>query len=384
MARANSSSGRTRRTFGVGRRRGGGFHAGEPFAARAAQQPQQEGFDLIVGVMGEGDDARAMGMGRAGEELMAQLPRRHLQGNLVGGGLATNVSPVNDARQFEPAGRLAHQRLIGIARPATELVVEMRDDELPPARAGEAMQQVEQDHEVKPARDGDDHTLAGCQQLSADDGGADSLSQIGHGSSVPADGPALVLLFEPGHQGLEILHHRSGGKVLPGGLTQHLAPVLGGAFGHDVAEEIAGLLVAGVAAMLDGLMENLTGNVLVELELQLVKGYSLSTLFSCCKQAIQIHRKVRNCRAGHASARPVDASLGILPALRLAMDFDLLLRSQHQPTFLHAGAGVGAEFGAVIVVAAHANLNHQFGGVRVIGGVVVDGTPDDGKVGLRL
>ena len=80
----------------------------------------------------------------------------------------------------------------------------------------------------------------------------------------------------------------------------------------------------------------------------------------------------------------MDRALGKLLALRLAVDFDLFLRSQHQPTFLHAGDGVGAEFGAVVVVAAHTNLDHQFGGMGVFGRVVIDGTADDRKVRLRL
>ena len=47
-------------------------------------------------------------------------------------------------------------------------------------------------------------------------------------------------------------------------------------------------------------------------------------------------------------------------ALRLAVDFDLFLRSPHQPTFVHAGTGVGAEFGAVVIVAAHASWGSHF------------------------
>ena len=48
------------------------------------------------------------------------------------------------------------------------------------------------------------------------------------------------------------------------------------------------------------------------------------------------------------------------------MNLDLLLRREHQPDFLHAGARVGAEFRTVVVVAADADFDHQFGGVRVV------------------
>ena len=37
----------------------------------------------------------------------------------------------------------------------------------------------------------------------------------------------------------------------------------------------------------------------------------------------------------------MDGVLDKLFALRLAVDFDLLLRGQHQPALLHAGGGVG-------------------------------------------
>ena len=61
------------------------------------------------------------------------------------------------------------------------------------------------------------------------------------------------------------------------------------------------------------------------------------------KETVHFHRKAGNRRTVQRAAGPVKRALGKLLALRLAMDFDLFLRSQHQPTFLHAGDGVGAE-----------------------------------------
>lgn len=75
--------------------------------------------------------------------------------------------------------------------------------------------------------------------------------------------------------------------------------------------------------------------------------------------------------------------LGELFARGLAVDFELFFWSQHQPAFLHAGGGVGAEFGAVVVVAGHADFEHQFGGAGMFGGVIIDGSADDGEVGFR-
>ena len=73
-----------------------------------------------------------------------------------------------------------------------------------------------------------------------------------------------------------------------------------------------------------------------------------------------------------------------LPLLRSAVDFNLFLRPEYQPAFLHAGVGVGAELGTVVVVAAHTNLDHEFGGAGMCGRIVVDGAADDREVRLRL
>src|SRR5512133_3841626 len=43
--------------------------------------------------------------------------------------------------------------------------------------------------------------------------------------SIPSDLTALILLLQPGHQGLEVLHHGAGGEVLARGFLQHLPPV---------------------------------------------------------------------------------------------------------------------------------------------------------------
>ena len=80
----------------------------------------------------------------------------------------------------------------------------------------------------------------------------------------------------------------------------------------------------------------------------------------------------------------MNGALDELLARRLPMHLDLLLRSQHQPAFLDARAGVGAQFGAIVFVAAHADLEHQFGGTRVCVCVIVLTSANDGKIRLRL
>ena len=71
-------------------------------------------------------------------------------------------------------------------------------------------------------------------------------------------------------------------------------------------------------------------------------------------------------------------------ALRLAVDFDLFLRCQHQPAFLHAGDSVGAEFGAVVVAAAHTDFNDEFGGGGVGLADIFSPSPHYGQIWFRF
>ena len=107
-------------------------------------------------------------------------------------------------------------------------------------------------------------------------------------------------------------------------------------------------------------------------------------LWSSRKEAVQLDREALHRRAGQRSARPVDGVLVKLFALRLVVNFDLFPRCQHQPAFLHAGAGVGAKFGAVILVAAHTDFNDEFGGSGVFGEKVILVAADHREVRLRL
>jgi hypothetical protein len=80
----------------------------------------------------------------------------------------------------------------------------------------------------------------------------------------------------------------------------------------------------------------------------------------------------------------VNFQAGNVLALRLPMDLHLFFWCQDQPTFLHAGRGVGAELGAVVLVGGHENLDHQFSSVGVLGRKVVLVAADHAQVRLRL
>jgi len=62
----------------------------------------------------------------------------------------------------------------------------------------------------------------------------------------------------------------------------------------------------------------------------------------------------------------MEGVFGELAILGLPRNLDLLLRAEDEPAFLHAGAGVGAQFRAIIIMAGHGYLDDQFGGVGML------------------
>jgi hypothetical protein len=76
------------------------------------------------------------------------------------------------------------------------------------------------------------------------------------------------LLFEPGHQRLEIVHHGAGRKIFAGRFLQDLAPVFGPAFFQDVVKPFSDFFIPGVVTRLRWLMQNLARDVTVQLEFQ--------------------------------------------------------------------------------------------------------------------
>src|SRR5207249_12328076 len=78
------------------------------------------------------------------------------------------------------------------------------------------------------------------------------------------------------------------------------------------------------------------------------------------EEVVQLNHKLRHGGSGQTPAWTMHGLLTKPLARRLAVNFDLPLRGQDEPDLLDVGAGVGAEFGAVVLVAAHADLDDQF------------------------
>lgn len=80
----------------------------------------------------------------------------------------------------------------------------------------------------------------------------------------------------------------------------------------------------------------------------------------------------------------MDGALGELFARRLPVNFDRLLRSQHQPTFFYSGSGVCAELGAIVLVAAQADFDDEFSRVGMGMREISQFAAHSGKVGFWL
>src|ERR1035438_9632538 len=98
----------------------------------------------------------------------------------------------------------------------------------------------------------------------------------------------------------------------------------------------------------------------------------------------QVHGNTRHGGAGEPRTGAVQRAFRESPLTRLAMELHLLLRPEHQPAFLYSSAGIRAKLGAVIVRAAHADFDYQFGGARMREAEISTLPAHDGKVRLRL
>jgi hypothetical protein len=115
----------------VARRRIPPLHPGEPLAAAAAQQPEEEQFNLIIQVMRQRDDGESSPLGGTGQEIMTQRSRGHFQGKPLRDSQFPHVRPFYYRRQLELLRRPADQPFIRGAALATKLMVQMCHRESP-------------------------------------------------------------------------------------------------------------------------------------------------------------------------------------------------------------------------------------------------------------
>jgi DNA-binding beta-propeller fold protein YncE len=137
----------------VNRRGRKGLHSGETIRARTAQKPQKEQFDLIVGVMCEGDDADVIFPGDARQEFVSNTPCDHLDRSFARRGHGADVRSFCDDRQVKLCCHALYQSLVGIAASAAQLMVQVRNRDLPSMFFRKPMQNVQEHHRIHAAGD---------------------------------------------------------------------------------------------------------------------------------------------------------------------------------------------------------------------------------------
>ncbi len=125
--------------------------------ARPAQQPHQEGFDLIVAGVSRHNDARLTFGGGALQKIVAQATRCRFQIFLFVFGASGDVLARRKHGHIELSGNLAHKRFISVGFCAAQLMIQMRDKQ----RRGffPTRQRIQQRRRIGSARHGHQHRL---------------------------------------------------------------------------------------------------------------------------------------------------------------------------------------------------------------------------------
>ncbi len=110
------------------RQRAVGLHAAQTSQACAAQQPHQYRFGLVVGVVGQCNNRRAMLFGYACQKGIAHIARGYFDGHSVGIGMRLHIGMLNHTRHTARLRKRAHKFSIFARGIATQAMVEVGDD----------------------------------------------------------------------------------------------------------------------------------------------------------------------------------------------------------------------------------------------------------------
>ena len=125
--------------------------------AGAAGQVEQQGLQIVVGVVGGGDAVTAQLRRRPAEKFVPELPPRLLHPQAPAFGLGVHLSPLHHAGDAPAGAPVGDEGGIGVGRlpPHAVVVVGGAHPEAPLLRPG--VEQVEQAHGVRPAGHGAQH-----------------------------------------------------------------------------------------------------------------------------------------------------------------------------------------------------------------------------------
>ena len=158
------------------------MHAGEAFGAGAAEEAQEEEFELVVGVVGEGEEVDFAFAGGLGEELVAGLAGGHFEGDFLLFGEGADVGLGEVAGEVEFCGGLGDEALVGVAGAGAESVVEVGDFEAPLVGRGELGEGVEEDHGVEAAGDAEEEAGAVGDKVVLADECVELVEEFVHGA----------------------------------------------------------------------------------------------------------------------------------------------------------------------------------------------------------
>src|SRR6266571_9055405 len=97
-------------------------------------------------------------------------------------GEGAHVGSLHYRREVQSISGLPNQPFICLAVPATKLVVEMSDEQLPLILSCQVINYVQQDNRIQAPRDRDENRLARPKQLAPLDVFADPVQKLTHGT----------------------------------------------------------------------------------------------------------------------------------------------------------------------------------------------------------
>ena len=162
---------------------GGGIsplHPGQASTTAASEQSQKKKFKLIIGMMRQGNCGDSHAQRRPRQEVVPPLSGCHFQRELLCARKAPDVCPLNRDRQPQLLSRLPHQPFVGVAAPASQTVIQVRDSQLPAVACRKLVYYPQQHHRIQPARNCHQDWLALVEKAAAADSSFDVDYEAGH------------------------------------------------------------------------------------------------------------------------------------------------------------------------------------------------------------
>ncbi len=142
-------------------------HAAQPRRARAPEQPEQEEFRLIPGVMSQGDPRAAVLPRNPGQEAVSKPARRRFPG-LAGCARGFHIRGAGDEGQTSLRRGHRHEGLVRVGVGPAQLMMKVRHHQAPTLVDPPPHESAQQHHGVPSARHRHDHPAAGRQASTSD------------------------------------------------------------------------------------------------------------------------------------------------------------------------------------------------------------------------